>query len=143
MKNENEPKEYFERNTLFVIVLAAISLFLDWLSVDLLMDVNPWGSATAVPGLVLTLQSLWLIVNPYAVVYEDRFEIKQSLIYNKLFYFLDAKAIDENQKGQLFLKYNDEEMEKLHLFGIKASDKKRFKIKLAERINHSLQKRDF
>jgi hypothetical protein len=136
---EEEPKEYFERNVLLVTIVAASGLLLDWFSIKMLLDVNPWGSATAVPGLILTLQGLWLIVNPYAVVYTDRFEIKQSLLYNKEFYFLDAKGL--NDKGQLT--YNDGDLEKLNLLGIRASHKQAFKNKLSEKINESLQKRDF
>lgn len=140
MKNkEEEPKEYFERSILLVVFVATLGLLLDWFSIKMLLDVNPWGSATAVPGLILTLQGLWLIVNPYAVVYENRFEIKQSLMYNKEFYYLDAKGI--NEKGHLI--YNDGDLEKLHLLGMRASHQQAFKNKLAEKINESLQKRDF
>lgn len=140
MKNkEEEPKEYFERSILLVTFVAVSGLLLDWFSIKMLLDVNPWGSATAVPGLILTLQGLWLIVNPYAVVYENRFEIKQSLMYNKEFYYLDAKGI--NEKGHLI--YNDGDIEKLHFMGMRASHQQAFKDKLAEKINESLQKRDF
>ncbi len=140
MKNkEEESKEYFERSVLLVITVAVSGLLLDWFSIKMLLDVNPWGSATAVPGLILTLQGLWLIVNPYAVVYENRFEIKQSLMYNKEFYYLDAKGI--NDKGQLI--YNDGDVETLHLIGMRASHKQAFKNKLSEKINESLTKRDF
>ncbi|MES2761679.1 MAG: hypothetical protein V4677_05710 [Bacteroidota bacterium] len=140
MKNkEEEPKEYFERSVILVAIVAISGLLLDWFSIKMLLDVNPWGSATAVPGLILTLQGLWLIVNPYAVVYEDRFEIKQSLMYNKEFYYLDAKGITD--KGQLI--YNDGDLEKLHLLGMRASHQQAFKNKLAEKINESLVKRDF
>ncbi|MES2512788.1 MAG: hypothetical protein V4580_01535 [Bacteroidota bacterium] len=139
MKKEEEPKEYFERSVLLVAFVAISGLLLDWFSIKMLLDVNPWGSATAVPGLILTLQGLWLIVNPYAVVYDDRFELKQSLMYNKEFYYLDAKGL--NEKGQLV--YNDGDLEKLNLLGMRASHKELFKNKLAEKINESLQKRDF
>ena len=51
MKNkEEEPKEYFERNVLLVIVVAGTGFYLDWLSMHLLLDVNPWGTATAIPA---------------------------------------------------------------------------------------------
>ena len=140
MKNkEEEPKEYFERSVLLVLTVAISGLLLDWFSIKMLLDVNPWGSATAVPGLILTLQGLWLIVNPYAVVYENRFEIKQSLMYNKEFYYLDAKGV--NDKCQLI--YNDGDLEKLHLIGMRESHKQAFKNKLSEKINESLTKRDF
>jgi hypothetical protein len=139
VKKEEEPKEYFERSVLLVAFVAISGLLLDWFSIKMLLDVNPWGSATAVPGLILTLQGLWLIVNPYAVVYEDRFELKQSLMYNKEFYYLDAKGV--NEKGQLI--YNDGDLEKLNLLGMRASHKQLFKDRLSEKITESLQKRDF
>lgn len=141
MKNkEEEPKEYFERSIVLVATVAITGILLDWLSVKMLMEVNPWGSATAVPGLVLTLQALTLIVNPYAIVYEDRFEIKQSLFYNREFYYLDAKGFDEKSNKII---YNDGDMEKLPLLGMRASHKKLFKDKLIQKINESLKNRDF
>ena len=141
MKNKDEePKEYFERSILLVASVAISGVLLDWFSISMLLDVNPWGSATAIPGLILTLQALTLIVNPYAIVYEDRFEIKQSLIYNREFYFLDFKGFDEKSKK---LVYNDGDTENLPLLGMRASHKKLFKARLAEKINESLKNRDF
>lgn len=141
--NEEEPKEYFERNILLVIIVTTGALALDWLAIKMLIDVNPWGSAVAIPGLTLTLQALWLIVNPYAVVYDDRFEIKQTLLYNKEFYYLDARAIDGKSNHSVQLIYNDGDIEKLSLLGMRASHKKQFKERLAEKINESLKNRDF
>lgn len=144
MKNkEEEPKEYFERNILLVITVTASGLLLDWLSIKLLLDVNPWGSATAIPGLILTLQAIWLIVNPYAVVYENRFEIKQSLMYNKEFFYLDAKAIDGKKNHSIQIIYNDGDLESLPLLGIRASHKQLFKDRLNEKIGESIKHRDF
>ena len=141
MKNKDEePKEYFERSILLVASVAISGVLLDWFSISMLFDVNPWGSATAIPGLILTLQALTLIVNPYAIVYEDRFEIKQSLIYNREFYFLDFKGFDEKSKK---LVYNEGDTENLPLLGMRASNKKLFKARLAEKINESLKNRDF
>lgn len=141
MKNKDEePKEYFERSVLLVATVAISGVLLDWFSIKMLLDVNPWGSATAIPGLILTLQALTLIVNPYAIVYEDRFEIKQSLLYNREFYFLDFRGFDKTSKK---LVYNDGDLEKLPLLGMRASHKKLFKAKLAEKINESLKNRDF
>ena len=103
MKNKDEePKEYFERSILLVATVAISGVLLDWFSIKMLLDVNPWGSATAIPGLILTLQALTLIVNPYAIVYEDRFEIKQSLLYNREFYFLDFRGFDEKSKKLVY-----------------------------------------
>lgn len=144
MKNEeDEPKEYFERSILLVIAVCGIGLFLDWLSIHLLIEVNPWGTAFAVPGMVLTLQGLWLIVNPYAIVYNDRFEIKQSLFYIREFYYLDAKGVEKKNAFTLGLIYNDDEVEKLPLAGMRESNKELFKHKLSEKIGESLKKRNF
>lgn len=144
MKNKDEePKEYFERNILLVIIVTAAALGLDWLAIHMLIDVNPWGSAVGIPGLTLTLQALWLIVHPYAVVYEDRFEIKQTLLYNKEFYYLDAKAIDGKSNISLKLVYNDGDTDRLPLLGMRPSHKQKFRNKLSEKINESMKKRDF
>ncbi|MBC7696107.1 MAG: hypothetical protein H7141_11745 [Burkholderiales bacterium] len=144
MKNKDEePKEYFERNILLVIITTVSALLIDWFSIKMLLDVNPWGTATAIPGLMLTLQGLWFIVNPYAVVYENRFEIKQSLIYNKEFYYLDARAIEEKKSNSFKLIYNDGDAESLPLLGMRASHKQKFRDKLNEKIVESLKNRDF
>lgn len=144
MKNkEEEPKEYFERNISLVIAVAVSGVLIDWISITLLIDVNPWGTATAIPGLILTLQGLWLIVNPYVIVYEDRFEIKQSLMYNKEFYYLDAKAIDFKKTQSIQLIYNDGDSERLPLLGMRASHKQKFKDRLTEKLNESVKHRDF
>lgn len=144
MKNKDEePKEYFERNILLVVTITISGLLIDWYSIKMLLDVNPWGSATAIPGLIITLQALWLIVNPYAVVYEDRFEIKQSLMYNKEFYYLDAKSIDEKGSQSIQLVYNDGDFDKLPLLGMRASHKQKFKDRLTEKIKESVKNRDF
>jgi len=144
VKNEKEePKEYFERNILVVIIIVAISIALDWLTIHLFLDVNPWGTLVGVPAIILSLQALWLVVNPYAIVYEDRFEIKQSLFYNKHFYFLDAKAVKSNGNLSLLMIYNDNEPEKLSLFGIRPSHKEAFRQKLQGKIDFSLKNRSF
>ncbi len=144
MKNiEEEPKEYFERNIFLVVIVAVSGFFLDWLSITLLLDVNPWGTATAIPGLMLTLQGIWLIVNPFAIVYQDRFEIKQSLLYNKEFYYLDAKSIDDKKTQSVQLIYNDGDLENLHLLGMRAAHKQLFNDRLKEKIAESVKHRDF
>lgn len=144
MKNrDEEPKEYFERSILLVIIITITALALDWLSIKMLIDVNPWGSIVAIPGLILTIQAIWLIVNPYAVVYEDRFEIKQNMIYNKQFYFLDTKALGKGSTISVQLIYNDGDSDRLPLLGMRASHKQNFKDRLIEKIAESVKGRDF
>ena len=141
--NETEPKEYFERNIPLVTTLIISGLLIDWYSVKMILDVNPWGTATAIPGLIITLQALWLIVNPYAVIYDDRFEIKQSLLYNKEFYYLDAKSVQQNNSKSITLIYNDGDSENVSLKGMRNTHKQKFKETLAQKINKSLKTRTF
>ncbi len=144
MKNDdNEPKEYFERSIPIVLLFIGGGLFLDWLTMHLFMNVNPWGSLTGVPGLVLTLQGLWLLVHPYAIVYEDRFEIKQNFIYNREFYYLDAKKLECKKPTKLTVVYNDDETESLPLFGMRGSNKNKFLKALNEKIALSIAARNF
>jgi hypothetical protein len=144
VKNKDEePKEYFERNSALVIIMTVAALTIDWFSIKMLLDVNPWGTATAIPGLILTLQALWFIVNPYAVVYENRFEIKQSLLYNKEFYYLDAKSIAQKTSNSVQLIYNDDDIEQLPLIGMRDSHKQKFREALNDKIVESLKNRNF
>lgn len=142
-KEEEEPKEYFERNMLLVLIITAIALSIDYISFYVLKKSNPWGVLIAVPGIVLTLQSLWLLVHPFAIVYEDRFEIKQSLLSNKQFYYLDAKSVNNKKPSSITLVYNDDEEESLSIIGIRNSHKVLFLKKIEEKIALSIKKRSF
>lgn len=142
-EEEEEPKEYIERNVLFVIVILAIGLLLDWLCVYMLINVNPWGTLVGVPAITLTLQGLWLLVNPYAIIFENRFEIKQSLIYNREFYYLDAKAIELKNKTNFVMTYNDGDLQSLPLLGVRETQKQLFLDKIKLRIAESVKGRDF
>lgn len=144
MKNEkDEPKEYFERNIPLVLALSALGLFLDWLAIYLLKNVNPWGTLVAVPGIVITFQAFWLIMNPFVLLYEDRFEIKQSWINDKDYYYLDIKSISKNNSKSITLTYNDGETLELNIFGIRPSHVDLFYNKLSEKITTSVQNRTF
>jgi len=76
-------------------------------------------------------------------VYKDRFEIKQSLLYNKQFYYLDAKSIDDKKAHSVQIIYNDGDIENLPLLGMRASHKQLFKDRLKEKIGESIKHRDF
>lgn len=136
------PKEYFERNIPLLLILISISAAFIWYSLHLLAEVNPWGTLTAVPGIVLAFQSLWLLLNPYAAIYEKHFEIKQSWIYNKQFVFLDLKAIEIKDK-KIYLVYNDGDIEKIPMAGIRPSHKEKFLNALNHYVAESLKNRTF
>lgn len=77
------------------------------------------------------------------MVYENRFEIKQTLLYNKEFYYLDIKAIDGKKSQSVQIIYNDGDIESLPLLGMRASHKQLFKDRLKEKISESIKHRDF
>jgi hypothetical protein len=59
VKNEDEePKEYFERNMLFVIALTIIALGIDYLAFYTLKKTNPWGVLINPTGLMVTRKSI-------------------------------------------------------------------------------------
>lgn len=139
----DEPRQYFERNLLMIMVLVSISALLMWISIDMLKNVNPWGTLVAVPGLVFIFQSLWLITNPYAIVYEDRFEIKHSFFYSKTVFFLDLKKISELKGSSFIIYYNDDDAERLPLSGIRVSHKKTLQAAIEQGIEKTLKDRIF
>jgi hypothetical protein len=139
----DEPREYFERNVWLLLILVGASAALMWESVMMLRDVNPWGTLVAVPGVIFTFQAIWLITNPYAIVYEDRFEIKNSFFYGKVVFFLDLKGIKAMNKNHLTLVYNDGDTERVILFGIRGSHRQALRTLLEKRISTSLEHRLF
>lgn len=79
------------------------------------------GFLVMIPASIFSFQALWWLLHPFALVFEDKLEIKQSLLHHKLRYFVDVKRISESKSGKLYITYNDDEMEALNLFGIKPS----------------------
>lgn len=138
-----EPKEYFERNKILLIILAIVSAVLDVLCVYFLKEVSPWGNILIAPAVILTIMSLTIILNPYALVYKDRFELKKNILFNKDVYFLDLIGIKSPSKNTLRVVYNDGEEEKIPLFGMKQTDIELFKKRLSEKIEESVKQRTF
>ena len=139
----DEPREYFERSVPLVLFMVSVSTLLMWLCVDMLREVNPWGTLVGVPGLVFTFQTLWLVTNPYAIVYEDRFEIKNSFFYGKVVYFLDLKGVKDLKGNRFTIVYNDDEPERLPLLGMRGSHKQNLMKRLEEKIEQSKSTRLF
>lgn len=94
-----------------------------------------------IPGVILFFQVLWLIVNPFALVFDDKIEIKQSFFHSKLRYFVDIKRVSESKAGRLYITYNDDEMEALNLFGIKPSHMQLLKSEMQKFVAEGLLKR--
>lgn len=144
MKNntEEEPKCYFERNTLIIIICTCLALAFDVLGYYVLNIPSPWGVFVSIPGLILTIQTLWLILNPYVLFYKTRFEIKQSFIYNKEIYYLDIKLV-ELKNNSIIMTYNDYSQEKLPIFGLRKSHLLLMFESLKQEIELSNLNRDF
>ncbi len=124
--------QYFERNWLFTLVFLTITAFFAYMVYKSYVEVSPMTIIYGVPLLIFFFLTLWLILNPYAIIYEDKFEMKRSVLSNKYWYFIDIKSVSEvNGKGFKII-YNDDDEEMISLFGIKPSHKKAFR----DAINH-------
>lgn len=122
MRNEDKieiPLLNIERNPLLLITSVLLSGIIVFCSYVLFSAMNPWGFMVMIPGAFLSFQTLWLLLNPFALIYKDRIEIKQSLFRNKIRYFVDIKKISATKNGKLYITYNDDDMEALNTFGIK------------------------
>lgn len=124
MRNREEegiPLVNIERNPLVIVVAALLSAIVAFYNVQLFKDVNPLAFIMMTPTLILMVQTLWLVLTPFAIIYEDKIEIRQSFFHRKGRYFIDIKQISENKNGKVFIVYNDDEVEFVNLFGIKPS----------------------
>jgi len=139
---DDEPREYFERNILLILVILAIAAVLAYCSYLLFADFNPMGAFVGIPVLVLLFQALWMTLNPYAIVYEDRFDLKQSFFWNNQFYYLDLKAVSEVKGMFIYLTYNDGDITRIPLFGMRASHKANFRNKINQLVCKSLVERE-
>lgn len=110
-----------ERSPLVISVTLTASALLGWLAFVLLRDINPWGFLAMIPAAAMGFQTLWLLLHPFALVYSDKVEIKQSLIHQKRCYFVDIKKITVARNGKTYLTYHDDEVELLSLSGIRSS----------------------
>jgi hypothetical protein len=136
---KNEEKEEIsilnvERSIPLLLVLTAfavVDLYYAW---GMLKSVNPWGFFVAIPGLIISFQLLFLFLHPFAVVYDDRFEITQSFVHKKQRYFTDIKKVSPKNTFYFYITYHDDEIEKIHLFGVRPSHLPKLNELLQEKI---------
>lgn len=124
MKNSEvirEPLVNIERSPLFVLIALVISTLLVYFTYLLFVQVNPWAFLMMVPASVAAFQSVWFLLHPFALVFDDHVEYKQSLFTNKVSYFTDVKKVNKSKKAGLYITYTDDEQESLPLFGIRAA----------------------
>jgi hypothetical protein len=122
VRNEEEfgiPLVNIERSPLFLMFFVIVSAIISYSGYELLKNVNPWGFMVMIPAILFSFQTLWLLLNPFAVIFFDKIVIRQSFFHRKEFYFIDIKQITEGKQGKIYVTYHDGELEKLSLFGIR------------------------
>lgn len=130
-----------DRNPLILLLSIGVSTLLVYLSYTFILDLNPWGFIIMVPATFLSFQTIWLLLTPFAMVFEDKLEIKRSLFRNKMLFFVDIKKVGNIKKSNMFISYNDNEIAKIPLFGIKTSQIGTLKSELEKHVTLVLNKR--
>lgn len=133
-RKEEIPLQYFERNATVIIIFLTITAFFGYMVYLNFPQIkqNPFAVLWGIPGIIFGFQTLWLTLNPYAVIYEDKFEIKRTLLSNKFWYFIDIKSVGEAGNKGFEITYNDDEIETVSTFGIRSSHRKEFR----DAVNH-------
>lgn len=134
MKKEKEdiPLQYFERSIIFSLFFIGLTTFFVFLTYSSYKGFSPLMFVWGVPTLIVFFQTLWILLNPFAVIYEDKFEIKRTMLSNRIWYFVDIKNVEETGWKGFKIIYNDGDVELISTFGIRASQKKLFR----DAVNH-------
>lgn len=140
-KKEEVPLLNIERSPLFLLGAVGVTAVLGVITYSLFKAINPWGFIVMIPSAVIAFQTLWWLLNPFASIYDDKVEIRQSLLHHKLRYFVDLKQINGVSKNKLVITYNDDEMEALNLFGIKPSHISLLRAEMEKFVSASIQVR--
>lgn len=116
----------------FTIVFLTITAFFAYMAYVNYKVVSPLAIIYGIPFVLFFFQSLWVVLNPYAIIYEDKFELKRSVFSNKQWYFIDIKSVSEVTGKGFKIIYNDDDEEMISTFGIRPSHKKT----LRDAVNH-------
>lgn len=141
VEKEQLPLLSIERSSLFLFISVAFSALLVLFAYTLFEAMNPWGFLVMVPAVLVTFQTAWWLLNPFAEVYDNRVEIKQSLLHDKIRYFVDIQKTEIKDKNSLLITYNDDELELLNLFGIKSSEMANIQSVINKSVTESLKTR--
>lgn len=136
------PLVNIERNPLLMILWILINIGTVLFTYSLFKNMNPWGFIVMIPAVIMTFLTLWLLLNPFAIFFEDKLELKQSFFNNSTLYFIDVKKVIDVKKGRLKIVYNDDDKDDFIIFGIKTSHKAVLKSHLESFVSESIQKRD-
>jgi hypothetical protein len=145
-RKEEVPLMSIERNPLFLIISLLLTVGMAYLTFQNLfakevLDINPLSFFLFVPTLVIFFQTMWYLLNPFAYIYEDKFEIKRSMFHNQFWHFVDIKKVGEIKNGKFNIQYNDDEVEPLKLFGVRRSDLPKFREEIIKKVEKSLTER--
>jgi hypothetical protein len=131
-QKEDIPLQYFERNILIIVIFIGITLALSFLTYRYFKAFSPLVFVFGGPSVILFFQTLWILLNPFAIIYEDKFEMKKTMFSNKQWYFIDIKSVSEVTDKGFKIIYNDDDEEIISTFGIRDSHKKVFR----DAVNH-------
>ncbi len=147
IKEEIEiPECYFERHPMVVAgsVVLSTGLIGTVLYLFLYKDFyqHGWALVLAPPAVVSGFQTLLFILSPYALVFKNKLELKKHMFSNKIWYFNDIERVSEVSNGSFNVIYNDGEVEKMSLGGIKPSHLQKLRDELHKHVYLSLDQRD-
>lgn len=130
-KNKLEsPEYYFEREPKFVIIFMglALSVFVGYyfLFRHLVFEYHYIVILLFPLVFFLLINTLFILFNPLVNIYKEHMEIIYFLFLKKTYFFYDIKKIHFENDYSLFIKYHDEEVEKLPFFPLKKSEKEKF-----------------
>ena len=130
-----------DRNPFILIGSITLSVILVYFCYTFILDLNPWGFVLMIPATFLSFQTIWLILTPFAMLFEDKLEIKRSLFSNKMLFFVDVKKVEGIKNNCLFISYNDNDVDKIKLFGVKPSQLNNLKSEFEKHVALTLNKR--
>jgi hypothetical protein len=140
------PERYFERNPLIlagsVVLSAALIGIVFYLFFYKDFYQHGWALILTPPAIISGFQTLLLVLNPYALLYKDRMELKKHMFSNKVWYFNDIERVSEVRNDSFKIMYNDGEEEQMNLKGLKRSQLKELRDELHKHVYLSLEQRD-
>jgi hypothetical protein len=146
IEHNETPLLNVERNPLVIIIALLLSLGCVYLTFSTLFkkeafEIQPLGFFLFVPTLFICFQTLWFILHPFGVVYENRVEIRKSFFNFKQWFFIDIKKVGDLKPKGFVITYNDDEMELIKCIGINPTHKKLMQEAFVKYVALSLEKR--
>ncbi|MBA3662982.1 MAG: hypothetical protein H0W61_02070 [Bacteroidetes bacterium] len=135
------PLVNIERNPLMLLLWVVCNAGIAYLTYHFFKNMNPWGFIIMIPAVIMSFLTLWLLLNPFAIFFEDKLEFKQSFFNNSTLYFIDVKQVMEVKNNRLKIIYNDDDMDAFIIYGIKSSHKELLKKHLETFVTESIEKR--